>query len=542
MQAGEIESTTAVSEPAPLERNGSLGPFRHRAFAVLWIATVVANIGTWMQSAAAGWFMTTLNPDPFIVSMVQVAASLPMFLFAIPAGALGDVVDRRKLIIVIQITVTLLVMGFVVLIRLNVVTPGVLLAFLFLATSAAALIMPVWQSIVPQLVPRPMLQSAVALNSAGVNVSRAIGPALAGVIIVAWGMGAPFWLNALSNLGVIAALLWWRPRDAGANRNAPPERFFLAIGAGLRYARHNPHLRSTQIRAIGFFVFASAYWALLPLVARDQVAGGPALYGILLGAIGVGAVGGAIALPLFKRTLGADRLVAAGAIGTAGALLLFAVARQTSIALTASLLAGVSWIAVLATLNVSAQVALPEWVRSRGLSIYNTVMFGCLTLWSVIWGKVATWSGLPAAHIAAAFGTLVAIPLLWRWKLETGTALDLTPSKHWPEPVVSQDTTLDRGPVLVTIEYRIHPKDREEFLSAITHLAGERRRDGAFAWGIYEYPSQSDLFIESFMLDSWAEHLRQHERVTAADRNMQELVNRFQVDGKPKVTHLISAL
>jgi MFS family permease len=252
MQAGDIESTTAVSEPTPLERNGTLGPFHHRTFAVLWIATVVANVGTWMQSAAAGWFMTTLNPDPFIVSMVQVAASLPMFLFAIPAGALGDVVDRRKLIIVIQITVTLLVMGFVALIRLNVVTPSVLLAFLFLATSAAALIMPVWQSIVPQLVPRTMLQSAVALNSAGVNVSRAVGPALAGVIITAWGMDAPFWLNALSNVGVIAALLWWRPRDTDANRNAPPERFFLAIGAGLRYARHNPHLRATQIRRLDF--------------------------------------------------------------------------------------------------------------------------------------------------------------------------------------------------------------------------------------------------------------------------------------------------
>ena len=227
MQAAAIESTTTVSEPAlPGESNGSLGPFHHQAFAVLWIATVIANVGTWMQSAAASWFMTGLDPDPFTVSMVQVAASLPMFLFAIPAGALGDVVDRRKLIIFIQITVTLLVMGFVVLIRLDVVTPTLLLAFLFLATSAAALIMPVWQSIVPQLVPRTMLQHAVALNSAGVNVSRAVGPALAGVIIVAWGMEAPFVLNALSNVGVIAALLWWRPRDVGANRNAPPEKFF----------------------------------------------------------------------------------------------------------------------------------------------------------------------------------------------------------------------------------------------------------------------------------------------------------------------------
>lgn len=534
MREPEPDATHPIEKDAPL-----LGPFRQQAFSVLWIATVVSNIGTWMQSAAAGWFMTSLDPRPLTVALVQVAASLPMFIFAIPAGALGDIIDRRKLIIAVQIGLTILISIFVFLIRVDLVTPTVLLGFVFLAAAAAALIMPVWQSIVPLLVSPRLLQPAVALNSVGVNVSRAIGPAFAGIVIAAWGMSAPFWLNAVSNIGVIAALIWWRPRSAEAS-NLPPERFFLAVRAGLRYARHNPHLRATQIRASGFFVFASAYWALLPLVARDQVAGGPALYGVLLGAIGAGAVAGAAALPWLQAALGPDRVVAAGAFGTALALALFALARQPATALAASVIAGVSWIIVLATLNVSAQVSLPSWVRGRGLSIYNTVMFLCLTIGSAIWGKVASWAGLPAAHLLAGLGIVIAVPALWAWKLKTGAALDLTPSRHWPKPVGSDDIAIDRGPVLVTVEYQIKTSDREPFLNAIAHLAGERRRDGAFDWQIFEDPEGKGRFVEAFMLSSWAEHLRQHDRVTDADRDMQEVVNRFQVHGTPNVTHLIA--
>ena len=227
MREPEPDATHPIEKDAPL-----LGPFRQQAFSVLWIATVVSNIGTWMQSAAAGWFMTSLDPRPLTVALVQVAASLPMFIFAIPAGALGDIIDRRKLIIAVQIGLTILISIFVFLIRVDLVTPTVLLGFVFLAAAAAALIMPVWQSIVPLLVSPRLLQPAVALNSVGVNVSRAIGPAFAGIVIAAWGMSAPFWLNAVSNIGVIAALIWWRPRSAEAS-NLPPERFFLAVRAGL---------------------------------------------------------------------------------------------------------------------------------------------------------------------------------------------------------------------------------------------------------------------------------------------------------------------
>jgi predicted MFS family arabinose efflux permease len=544
---GEISRDAAGAGPMkglmakPADEESSFAPFRDRAFAVLWVATVVSNIGTWMQSAAASWLMTELNPDALVVSLVQVAASLPMFLFALPAGALADIIDRRRLLIVIQAAVTVLVAAFGILVWRSSVTPDILLVFTFLSAAAAALIMPAWQAIVPQLAPRQHLKSAVALNSMGLNVSRAIGPALAGVIIAAWGMAAPFWMNAMTTLGVIAALVWWHPPGERTGRHLPPEQFYRAIGAGLRHARYNPRLRAALVRAVGFFLFASAYWALLPLVARDQVGGGPSLYGILLGAIGAGAVGAAFALPRLTRVFGADRLVAVGTLGTAAAMMLFGLARQPMTALVASLIAGMSWIVVLATINVSAQVSLPGWVRGRGLSIYGTVMFGALTLGSAVWGEVAALADIPEALVIAAAGALTAIPLLWRWKLNIGADLDLAPSLHWPDPILSAEVDADRGPVLVTVEYQIKPADRVPFLDAIAVLAAERRRDGAFDWDVFEDLSQQGHFVETFMLDSWIEHLRQHERVTHADRELQDRVNRYQADGAPKVTHLIAA-
>lgn len=493
-----------------------------------------------MQNAAAGWLMTELSPEPLIVSLVQVATSLPMFLFALPAGALADIVNRHHLLLVVQIAAAMIVTILSLLVSAGRATPYILLAFTFLAGSTAALISSAWQTIIPQLVLRRDLSAAVTLNGVGINVSRAVGPALAGLIIAAMGLAAPFWLNAVSYLGVIAALIWWHAPQS-PSRHLPAEHFGAAIRMGLRHARYNPQLRATLIRASGFFLFASAYWALLPLMARNQVAGGPALYGILLGAIGTGAVGGAFALPWLKSFMDADRLVAVGTIGTAAALLLFGVARYPFVALVASGLAGVSWIAVLATLNVSAQLALPEWVRGRGLAVFAMVLFGGMTLGSGLWGQVAAMIGLPGAYFAAALAAIAAIPLLWRWKLQTGTGVDLMPSMHWPTPVLSHGIDIDRGPTLVTIEYRIDSRNREEFMTALERLGQERRRDGAYAWGVFEDASEEGRFLETFFVESWLEHLRQHERVTNADRLIENAVHRFHKEGTPKITHFVAA-
>lgn len=516
-------------------------PFTYKAFAVIWTATVVSNIGGWMYSAAAGWLMTDLTTNPLLVSLVQVANTLPLFIFALPAGALSDILDRRKLLIAGEVANTIVPGIFAALVWTNHVSPTSLLLFMFLIGVFGTLTSPAWQAVTPELVPKGALSAAISLNSVGVNVSRAIGPALAGAIIGPLGIAAPFVIDAVSNLGVNAAIVWWRePKKAPSG--LPVERFGSALRLGFRYARNNPPLRSTLVRCVAFFLFASSYWALLPLVARSQIHGGPQIYGILLGAIGLGAVCGSFALPILKERLGPDRLVAVASIGTAIALVLFGIAREPFVALTACLIAGVAWIVAIATLNVSAQVALPDWVRGRGLSIYLTVMFGALTLGSALWGQIAAVAGLPLAHFASAAGIVLAIPLSWRWKLLRGAKFDLTPSLSWPPPVVSDDFDVNArdGPVLVTVEYRLaSEKNRQAFFSRLDWLRDERLRDGAFAWGIFEDTSQRGRFLETFEVDSWAEHLRQHERVTHADDTVQQHIRALLAE-EPIVTHLIA--
>ncbi len=296
-----------------------------------------------------------------------------------------------------------------------------------------------------------------------------------------------------------------------------------------------------MIRTVAFFAFASAYWALLPLVARNQIAAGSAVYGMLLAVIGASAVAGAFLLRPFRAKLGADRLLAAATIATAAATALFGIAHHTATAAAASVIAGASWIAGVSSLNVSAQVALPEWVRGRGLAIYVTVMFGSLTLGSAVWGEIASIAGLPLALYAAAAGAVAVIPLTWRWKLQTGVDVDFTPSMHWPAPVTERGIEPDRGPVLVLVEYHVGPEHREAFLNAIGSYARARRRDGVYDWGVYEDSAQVGRFIETFMTDSWIEHLRLHQRVSHADRIAEQAVRKFQIGGAPQATHLIAA-
>ena len=512
---------------------------RYPVFRYLWIATVASNVGGWMYSAASGWLMMDLNSDPLVVSLVQVATSLPLFLLALPAGALADMIDNRRLILALEILTTIFTALFALAVSLKLVTPAVLLLFILFIGALGALETPAWQAIVPLLVPRPALSSAVATNSLGVNISRVIGPALAGVIILALGVAAPFWLDAVSNLGVIAVIFWWRPPARGANA-LPSERLVRAMRVGVRYARNNLQLRATLAQAVGFFLFASAYWALLPLLARNQLHGGPTLYGVLLGAIGASAVAGAILLPKLKAKAKANTVIALGELGTGIALALFGFADREWLAVVACLIAGASWIIVLATLNVSAQAALPEWVRGRGLAAYVTVFFGTMSIGSALWGWVAERFGLAPTHYIAAVGALGAIALCRRWQLQTGPAADLTPSMHWPEPVLRGTVGDDAGPVLVTVEYHVAPENRAAFLAALAPIARERKRDGAYSWGVFKDTGHETRYLETFLLDSWLEHVRQHHRVTSADRAAEGRLRALTL-GEPQVTHYIAS-
>lgn len=492
-----------------------------------------------MYSAAAAWLMTSLTTDPLMVSLVQAATTLPMFLFALPAGAITDTFDKRRYLIGVETAILVVAMIFATLVTLDLVTASRLLLFMFVVSAGSALVAPAWQAIVPMLVPREDLPSAIAVNSVGVNISRAIGPALGGVLIVSASIALPFWLDAFSNLATIGALTWWRRPTPRAPR-LPAERVGSAIRVGLRYARHNRPFRATLVRATAFFLFASAYWALLPLFTRAQIAGGAEIYGVLLAAIGAGAVGGAFTLPRLKAKLGADGLAVVATVGTGVALVLYAIAQSVAAALVASVAAGACWIAAISTFNISAQLALPDWVRGRGLAIYVTVFFGALTIGSAVWGEVAGLLGLPSAHLLAAAGALAGIPLTRRAHLQAATGLDLMPSMHWPAPIVAEDLQPDAGPVMVMIDYAVQPAHHDAFVQAMAAVGDERRRDGAFAWGLYEDASTPGRFVEAFLSESWIEHLRQHERVTRADQLLQDRAYHH-LARAPIVTHLVSA-
>jgi predicted MFS family arabinose efflux permease len=537
--SADANSAADPAPAAPAVAASQWSAFGYAAFTVIWTASVFSNLGTAMFDTASGWLITSLNANPLAVSLVQVAVSLPLFLFTLPAGALADVIDSRRLLIVVEIGIIAVSVIFAALVSFNLVSSAALLIATFLLGAGGALTSPAWAAIIPQLVPRQDLDSATAANSVGFNLSRAVGPALGGVVIATVGLWAPFWVFAISNFGIVAALIWWRPPRKSVD-SLPAERLSSAVRTGVRYAANNDYLRATLFRALAFFPFATAYWALLPLLARSQMTGGPEHYGILLGALGVGAIGGSFMLNRLKAMLGPDSLVAWSTIATGVALVLFGLAHETVMAICACLIAGAAWTLVLSILYVSAQVALPDWVRGRGLAIFLTVVFGATTVGSAAWGQLAGMAGLATAHFVAAAAVVLAIPLSWRWKLQTGAGVDLTPSMHWRAPVGLLPVENNRGPVLVTLEYTVDDEHRVAFLKGLDELRHERKRDGAFAWGCFEDISVTGRFVETFLIESWLELMHARERVTNADKMLEERVNQL-LSAAPKLTIMVAA-
>ena len=515
-------------------------PLASPVFRALWIATIVSNIGTWMHDVGAGWLMTSLSTNPLMVALAQAATTLPMFLFALPAGALADIVDRRKLLIGAQLFGLVATIILAVATASGLTTPWVLLTLTAAIAVGAALSAPTFQAIVPELVPGPALQQAVALNSLGVNIARAIGPALGGLIIAIAGSAAVFALNAVSVLGVIIVMLRWR--RGGAERHLPAEHFVGAMRAGLRYALRAPELQVVLIRSVGFFLFASGLWALLPIVARRDLALGPAGYGGLLAFMGLGAVAGAILMPRLRARLGANRTTVAASVLLAAAMAGLSWSSNFLQAAMAIGAGGFAWIAMMAALNGGAQARSPGWVKARALAIYLLVFQGSMTAGAMLWGAIAGQIGVPATLMLAAVALVLASLLLaWRYPLDSAARFDLSPSLHWPAPMIEAAIEQDRGPVLVTIEYRIDPALVPDFFAAMQDMRRIRRRDGAIHWGVYEDVAQPGRVLETFTVESWLEHLRQHERVTNADRVQQDAVRAFQVDAVPPlVRHLVA--
>lgn len=517
------------------------GPLGFPVFRALWIATIVSNIGTWMHDVGAGWLMTSLSPSPLLVALVQAATTLPMFLLALPAGALADIVDRRRLLLAAQLLGLVAAAVLAVLTWQGFTTPHVLLVATFILGVSAALSAPVFQAIVPELVDQPTLPDAVALNSLGVNISRAIGPALGGVIVAIAGTPAVFALNALSVIAVLAVLLRWK-RPANAH-SLPPEHFFGAMKAGYRYARHSPALRLVLIRAAGFFLFGSALWAMLPLVGRRGLGLDAAGYGALLGCMGAGAVVGALLLKKLRKRISANALSIAATLLFALATLALALVPNAWIAGMVMFAAGLAWIGMLTSLNVAAQMASPGWVKARALAVYLLVFQGAMTGGSILWGSLAARTSVGTALIVAALGQAASLLLAYAWRLPRDSGADLAPSNHWAAPVVSVPPAGDRGPVLVEIEYRVAPERMAEFVTVLRRFGSVRLRDGAIRWDVWEDVAEPGRVVEYFIVESWVEHQRQHARATHADQLDQQTLHGFHLgDAPPAVRHLLRPL
>jgi MFS family permease len=527
------DPTVVGAAPPVVMRSSPWAPLHHRVFLALWTAQIASNIGSFMQNVGAAWVMGDLRSDPIYVALVQTAVTLPVFLLGLPAGALADIVDRRRLLIATQAAMLVAALALAILQFLDATTPASLLGLTFLLGLGGALNLPAYQAIQPELVPREQFGQAVALSSVTFNVGRAVGPALGGLVIATAGAQWVFAINALSFLAVIGVLVWWK-RPVGG-RSLPSESLAGAMRAGLRYAGNSLAMRSVLVRA-GLFAFpASAILTLLPVVSRGPLGLGSGGYGLLLGCFGLGAAGIVAARPWLESKASPDRLVAACCLTLAVTLLVAGYADHPVPVGLALVLGGAAWTTAMTTTNISAQAALPAWVRARGMGLYMLVVSGSLAVGSLVWGAIAGWR-LSGAHAVAATVLVLGVTTLRRWRVSAPLTLDLTvvPSD---DPQVAYHPEPGAGPVLVTIPYHVPSDEVAVFSEAMRRVERWRRRTGAYRWGVFRDLAAPERFLETFVVESWAEHLRQHQRKTAADQQVHLLVARF-VAGPAE--HLIS--
>jgi MFS family permease len=530
---------TRVSQAHPSEVGTEWSTWRTLRlpmFRNLLVADLVSDVGTFMQGVGAAWLMVSQGAGPLLVALTQTASAFPFFLLALPAGALGDIFDRRKLILTTEVWMFSVAVVLAVLAVLHLITPWVLL-FLTLALSIGdALEAPTWRAVLPEVVPQEGLMSAIALNGIEFNLARAIGPALGGFLIAALGITAVFSLNAASYLGVLWVIARWKrtPHQTGSLR----ETVSGAIRAAVRYTRNAPEILTVLGRIGCIMFFASAFWALLPTVAHE-LRRSATLYGLLLTVFGAGAVLGALVLQRTRSLFSSDVMLGLGTTVFAGALWGVAAFKSVALLSLAILFGGAAWTAIMSLMTTVMQNLAPDWVRARAMAVFMLVYMGTWTAGSAFWGYIAGRQGTHFSLITAAIGTAVC-PILVLISRLPDTPVDLGAWDHWGKPMLVGEVDPSQGPVLVTVEYQVEPTKADEFLEALHKFARVRRRDGASRWGVYRDTEHPTHYVETFIVESWGEHLRQHERLTRGDRDLEENVGRF--ESKPiKVRHFIYA-
>jgi len=517
----------------------ALAPLQGAVFRSLWFAWLAANMTMWMNDVAAAWLMTSLTTNPVMVALVQTASTLPVFLLGVPSGAVADIVDRRRYFASTQAWVSLTALLLAALSLAGALTAPLLLALTFVNGIGLAMRWPVFAAIVPQVVTRDHLPSALALNGISMNLSRVIGPVVAGGLIALISPAAVFVLNAVLAAAAMVLILRWRSvRETSA---LPGERFLGAMRVGIGFTLQSPRLKVVMLRVVLFFIQASGLVALLPLVAREMRGGGPATFTVMLSCIGGGAIVAALYFPRWRARFDRDRFVLVGTLVHAAFSLLVVLVHEIWIALPAMVVVGMAWISVANSLTVAAQMALPDWVRARGMSIYQTALMGGSAAGSVIWGQAAAWWGVDRAIAAAALFGVVALLVTRRFTVDGSAEIDFTPvpARQFPEPAVPIGP--DEGPVMVTIEYLIDPARAAEFAEVMQRTRQARMRQGALSWGLFRDAADAARYIEYFVDENWVEHQRRMDRFSAHDAELRDLRLSFHLrDGRPEVKRYVA--
>jgi MFS family permease len=508
---------TAEVRSVPSGASSLWRPLRAPTFRNLLAANVVSDIGAFMQTVGAAWLMVSLHAGPIYVALTQTASSLPYFLLSLPAGSAGDIVDRRKLILVAEVWMAGVALLLCVLTIGGFMSPWMLLVLTFALSAGEAFETPSWRAVLPELVPKEDLAAASALNGIEFNLARAVGPALAGVVIAAAGVAAAFVTNFVAFFGVILVVAKWK--RPVRKLTTPPETFTGATVAAIRYVRYSPAILTVVVRTGVVTFFASALFALLPTVAHS-VNKSAIGYGLLLGCFGLGAVLGALIMQPVRARWSTEFILSLGVVILGAAIAMTSGFHRLSTLAPVMLIGGVAWILFISLINTLVQNLAPEWVRARVLAVFILVFQGSFSLGSVVWGAVAQRAGVGIALVSAGLGTIATTVLALFAKFPDAPT-DLSPWNHWRMPVVVGDNDFEQGPVLVTIEYSVIPERTAEFVDAIHQYGRIRRRDGAYSWGVFHDIEVADRYLEVMLVNSWAEHLRQHERLTRADTELE---------------------
>jgi MFS family permease len=514
-------------------------PLRQFTFGRLWVGSLASYLAVWMQSVAGAWLMTSLTSSAFLVALMQTAISLPMFLLSLPAGVLGDLVDRRRLILSTQALMLLASVSLAILTLFGAIGPAGLLALTFVLGAGMALNGPAWQSSMCEAIDRAELAQALTLIGIAYNIARAVGPALAGGVQAASGPWLVFVINAAAYAWVVAVAWRWHPR--AIRSQLPPERLISAIRVGLNYAAHTATVRAPLIRTAAFMLPASSLWALIPVVGQARLGTSAAGFGLLIGSLGVGAILGGLTMHWLRERVAPEAQIGTASVAYAFTLALAAVLSDVRSLCPALVLGGAAWSIALTSLSTALLTSVPMWVRSRTIALSMLASQGFMAGGAALWGVIANHFGTDLA-LGSASGLMVLLMIcVRRYPVVFGEERDVTPSTAEVLPPLSSPVAPEAGPVAVEIRYRIDPRQREAFLHASEPVGKLRRRNGARIWRLYRDLSDESVFVERFIVDSWVDYQRQLARSTVADHGHEEKFRSFlQAGSEIEVSHYLA--